>query len=209
MPLVNSKNSIETLQNTHTNCNRIDYSIGVTGKATIWQKEEGRSIASARTTYVTYDAGSNWRRGVSWTIAINCSLETWSKIYSFACHIKIYGFLKLRWIYSNYSSLSPTHPGMIPPPGLPPMRGVGKFIRRKNILPRGELSLSLSDDEYKKTMLMIHCVVGVAPAGARVPLRGPMTRGDYGELSMIQFYIDQFPYCKTFSKSRRKSNLAL
>ncbi|XP_055324650.1 heterogeneous nuclear ribonucleoprotein R isoform X7 [Sitodiplosis mosellana] len=41
-------------------------------------------------------------------------------------------------------SLSPTHPGMIPPPGLPPMRGVG-----------------------------------VAPAGARVPLRGPMTRGDY------------------------------
>ncbi|XP_055324684.1 heterogeneous nuclear ribonucleoprotein R isoform X19 [Sitodiplosis mosellana] len=42
------------------------------------------------------------------------------------------------------TSLSPTHPGMIPPPGLPPMRGVG-----------------------------------VAPAGARVPLRGPMTRGDY------------------------------
>lgn len=32
------------------------------------------------------------------------------------------------------------------------------------------------------------CFAGVAPAGARVPLRGPMTRGDYGELSMIQYY---------------------
>lgn len=29
-------------------------------------------------------------------------------------------------------------------------------------------------------------LIGVTPAGARVPLRGPMTRGDYGELSMIQ-----------------------
>lgn len=34
---------------------------------------------------------------------------------------------------------------------------------------------------------------GVAPAGARVPLRGPMTRGDYGELSMIRLhYFHQF-----------------
>lgn len=31
-----------------------------------------------------------------------------------------------------------------------------------------------------------YIVIGVAPAGARVPLRGPMTRGDYGELSMIR-----------------------
>lgn len=50
-----------------------------------------------------------------------------------------------------------------------------------------------------------NCVsLGVAPAGARVPLRGPMTRGDYGELSMIQFYeIDQLPYRRTFPKFKR------
>lgn len=50
---------------------------------------------------------------------------------------------------------------------------------------------------------------GVAPAGARVPLRGPMTRGDYGELSMIQFYeIDQFHYRNYFTKSKRRSTFA-
>lgn len=31
-------------------------------------------------------------------------------------------------------------------------------------------------------------LIGVTPAGARVPLRGPMARGDYGELSLIQLY---------------------
>lgn len=55
-----------------------------------------------------------------------------------------------------------------------------------------------------------NCVsLGVAPAGARVPLRGPMTRGDYGELSMIQFYeIDQLPYRRIYPKFLKYSHLA-
>lgn len=58
-------------------------------------------------------------------------------------------------------------------------------------------------------MFSLQCVywLGVAPAGARVPLRGPMTRGDYGELSMIQFSSNQPTFisynCFNTSKSKQ------
>lgn len=64
---------------------------------------------------------------------------------------------------------------MIPPPGLPPMRGVGKLSERNK---------EYCTFTYEKNKILF---AGVAPAGARVPLRGPMTRGDYGKLSMIQY----------------------
>lgn len=55
--------------------------------------------------------------------------------------------------------------------------------------------------KYYLTNLRYHLIVttdlGVAPAGARVPLRGPMTRGDYGEFSMIQLqHFDYYQYRK-------------
>lgn len=80
------------------------------------------------------------------------------------------------------------------PPGLPPIRGVGKCLFTQDFL-EGLFHFQLIS-KRKKNKKYSNVLSGVAPAGARVPLRGPMTRGDYGELSLIQLH--NFYYLSTY-----------
>lgn len=85
-----------------------------------------------------------------------------------------------------FRSLSPTHPSMLPP-GIPQLRGVGTYMIELSIW----LSVSIIFAEWFHVINEFnkeYGLIGVTPAGARVPLRGPMARGEYGELSLIQLY---------------------